>query len=166
MTALSDRRTLPGLILVVIGLVLLGAQWFEITGFGALGAIAVVFLASYAVTRSYGLLIPGMILAGLAVGVGLQESGYDPQGGLTVVGLACGFFGIYVVDVLLAGHTVRWWPLIPGGILAVVGGSELSRGTVAADAVARFWPIVLVIAGVLVLFSSLRASAHRSSNAG
>src|SRR6476646_3595545 len=102
MTALSDRRTLPGLILVVIGLVLLGAQWFEITGFGALGAIAVVFLASYAITRSYGLL----------------ESGNDPQGGLTVVGLACGFFGIYVVDVLLAGHTVRWWPLIPGGILA------------------------------------------------
>jgi hypothetical protein len=94
MTALSDRRTLPGLILVAIGLVLLGAQWFEITGFGALAAIAVVFLASYAVTRSYGVLIPGMILAGLAVGVGLQESGYDPQVGLTVVGLACGFFGI------------------------------------------------------------------------
>lgn len=165
MNALTDRRTLPGVILVVIGLLLLSAQWFEIAGFGVLGAIAVVFLASYVATRTYGLLIPGMILAGLALGVGLQESGYDTKGGLVVVGLACGFFGIYVVDVMLAGHAVRWWPLIPGGILAVVGGSEVSRGTAAADAIARFWPIVLVIAGVLILFNSVRTSAGRSSTA-
>jgi len=156
MNASSDRQALPGLILVVIGLVLFVAQWFEVTGAGVLAAIAAVFLTTYAASRNYGFLIPGMILGGLAAGVFLQESGYDPQGGLVVIGLAGGFFGIFLVD-LLAGHPDRWWPLIPGGILSAVGSDQLVRGTVAADAIARFWPVALVIAGIAILLTSLRS---------
>src|SRR5688572_3807630 len=131
MNALSDRRALPGIILVVVGVVLLGAQWFEVTGAGVLAAISAVFLVTHAATRHYGLLIPGMILGGLAAGVGLQLSGYDPEGGLVVIGLAGGFFGIFFIDVLLANHPNRWWPLIPAGILTAVGADQLARGTVA-----------------------------------
>jgi hypothetical protein len=160
MNAFTDRRALPGAILVVIGLVLLGAQWLGITGAGVLGASAAVFLAAYAGSRTYGLLIPGMILTGLAVGVGLQESGYDARGGFVVVGLAGGFLAIYLIDAL-TGHLERWWPLIPGGILAVVGASEVTRGTAAADAIERLWPLALVVAGIAVLLSSARASAPR-----
>lgn len=156
MNALSDRRSLPGIMLVVIGLVLLAAQWFAITGAGVLAAIAAVFLTSYVTSRNYGFLVPAMILSGLAVGVGLQESGVDPQGGLVVLGLAGGFLGIFVIDVL-AGHPDRWWPLIPGGILAVVGSDQLVRGTVVSDAIARFWPVALVLAGIAVLITSLRS---------
>ena len=158
MNASADRQALPGLILVVIGIVLLAAQWFEITGAGVLAAIAAVFLTTYAGSRNYGFLIPGMILLGLAAGVGLQESGYDPRGELVVIGLAGGFFGIFIVD-LLTGHADRWWPLIPGGILSAVGSEQLVRGTVVADAIARFWPIVLVIAGVAILMTNLRSRA-------
>ena len=158
MNASSDRPALPGIILVVIGLVLLVAQWFEVTGASVLAAIAAVFLATYAASRNYGFLIPGMILLGLAAGVGLQESGYDPQGELVVIGLAGGFFGIFIVD-LLTGHPDRWWPLIPGGILSAVGSEQLVRGTVVADAIARFWPVVLVLAGVAILMTSLRSRA-------
>jgi len=156
MNAFSDRRSLPGIMLVVIGLVLLAAQWFEITGAGVLAAIAAAFLTSYVVSRNYGFLVPAMILSGLAVGVGLQESGIDPQGGLVVIGLAGGFFAIFVIDVL-AGHSDRWWPLIPAGILSAVGSDQLVRGTVVSDAIARFWPVALVVAGIAVLVTSVRS---------
>lgn len=53
----SDRQSLPGIILVVIGLVLLVAQWFELRGAGVLAAIAAVFLTAYATSRTYGFLI-------------------------------------------------------------------------------------------------------------
>lgn len=160
----SDRQSLPGIILVVVGVVLLGAQWFELTGAAVLAAIAAVFLTAYVTSRTYGFLIPGMILGGLAAGVGLQESGYDPQGGLVVIGLAGGFFGIFIVDAL-AGNPARWWPLIPGGILAVVGSDQLVRGTAAADAIARYWPVVLVVAGVAVLITGLRPRGTHDSSA-
>ena len=161
MNAPSDRQALPGIILVVIGLVLLVAQWFEVTGAGVLAAIAAVFLTTYAVSRNYGFLIPGMILLGLAAGVGLQESGYDPRGELVVIGLAGGFFGIFIVSVL-TGHPDRWWPLIPGSILSAVGSEQLVRGTVVADAIARYWPVVLVIAGVAILMTSMRTRSPGS----
>lgn len=144
--------------LVVIGFVLLAAQWLEVTGAGVLAALAAVFLTAYATSRTYGLLIPGMILGGLAAGVGLQESGYDPQGGLVVIGLAAGFFGIFMVDVL-AGHPDRWWPLIPAAILSAVGSDQLARGTAVSDAIARFWPVALVLAGVAILMTRVRSRA-------
>jgi hypothetical protein len=97
-----------------------------------------------------------MILGGLAVGVGLQEYGYDPNGGVVVLGLGLGFVAIYLIDVLVQ-NTARWWPLIPGGILSVVGATQLAEGTAAAQTLARLWPLGLVAAGVLVLVgSSLR----------
>ena len=160
MNATSARPALPGIMLVVIGVVLLAAQWFDVTGAGVLAAIAAVFLIAYATSRNYGLLIPGMILGGLAAGVGLQESGYDPQGGLVVIGLAAGFFGIFIIDVF-AGHPDRWWPLIPAGILSVVGSDQLVRGTIVSDAIARYWPLALVIAGVAILMTSMRSRTGR-----
>ena len=147
--------------LVVIGCVLLAAQWLDVTGAGVLAAIAAVFLTAYATSRNYGFLVPGMILGGLAAGVGLQESGYDSQGGLVVIGLAGGFFGIFIVDVL-AGHPDRWWPLIPAGILSAVGSDQLVRGTVVADTIARYWPLALVVAGLAILMTSLRSRTGRT----
>ena len=166
MNVLSDRRALPGIILVVIGLVLLGAQWFDLTGAGVLAAISAVFLVTYAATRNYGLLIPGMVLGGLAAGVGLQQPGNDPEVGLVVIGLACGFFGVFFIDVVLANHPERWWPLIPAGILSAVGADQLVRGSAVADAIARFWPVALVLAGIVVLVSSLRARNDSAQTEG
>lgn len=151
----SDRGLTAGVLLVIIGLLLLAANWFQVTGAAALGALSVVFLAAYIGTRHYGFLIPGMILGGLAVGVGFQEAGYDPQGGIVVLGLAAGFIGIYVVDAVVRGPAL-WWPLIPGGILGVVGTTQLAEGTAAAAQVARLWPLALVLAGVVLLLASMQ----------
>ena len=161
MNATSERPTLPGIILIVSGFVLLAAQWLDVTGAGVLAAIGAIFLTAYATSGKYGFLVPGMILGGLAAGVGLQESGYDPQGGLIVIGLAAGFFGIFIIDVF-RGHPDRWWPLIPAGILSVVGSEQLVRGTVVADLIARYWPVALVLAGVAILMTSQRPRTART----
>jgi hypothetical protein len=154
MNALLDRRSTAGLILVVLGLMLLAAQWFDFTGAAVLGVLSVFFLVVYASTRAYGFLVPGMILGGLAIGVGLQDYGYDPNGGVVVLSLGFGFIAIYLIDVFVRNRA-RWWPLIPGGILSVVGATQLAQGTAAAETVARLWPLGLVAAGILVLIGSL-----------
>src|SRR6266542_4165745 len=137
MNATYDRRSTPGVLLIAIGLVLLVAQWFDVTGAAALGAIAGVLLVMYVSSRRYGFLVPGMILGGLAIGVGFQESGYDPEGGIVVAGLGAGFLAIYLVDAFVAGAK-RWWPLFPGALLMVDGATVLRR-RVAVSAIGALW---------------------------
>lgn len=153
MNATVDRRSTAGIILVVLGLLFLAAQWFDFTGAAVLGAASVFFVVMYATTRTYGFLIPGMILGGLAIGVGLQEYGYDPSGGIVVLGLGAGFIAIYLVNVLVQSPA-SWWPLIPGGILSVVGVTQLTEGTAAAETIARLWPVGLIVAGIIVLVAT------------
>ena len=56
-------RLIPGLILIVLGIAFLLAQFFEFGPALFLILLGLVFLVPYALTRSYGLLIPGCILA-------------------------------------------------------------------------------------------------------
>ena len=153
MKSQTDRGLTAGIVLVVIGLLLLGANWFQLTGAVALGAISAVFLVMYANTRQYGFLVPGMILGGLAAGVAVQDAGYDSQGGFVVVGLACGFIGIYIVDLIVRGPAL-WWPLVPGGILGIVGITQVTEGTAAEAEIARYWPLALVAAGIVLLVAN------------
>jgi hypothetical protein len=160
-TTAVDRRSTAGIILVVLGLMFLAAQWFDFTGAAVLGALSVFFVIVYATTRKYGFLVPGMILGGLAVGVGLQESGYDPNGGFVVLGLGAGFLAIYLINLFLQAPA-SWWPLIPGGILSIVGVTQVAEGTAAAETVARLWPVGLIVAGVIVLIATfMRPGASR-----
>lgn len=151
--ALADRRSTAGIVLVVLGLVFLAAQWFDFSGAAVLGALSVFFVVMYATTRRYGFVIPGMILGGLAVGVGLQEYGYDPNGGFVVLGLGAGFIAIYLINVFVQAPA-SWWPLVPGGVLSVVGATQLAEGTAAADTIARLWPVGLIAADVIVLIAT------------
>lgn len=156
-----DRRSTAGIILVVLGLMFLAAQWFDFTGAAVLGALSVFFVVMYATTHKYGFLIPGMILGGLAVGVGLQEYGYDPNGGFVVLGLGAGFIAIYLINVLVQ-TPASWWPLVPGGILSVVGLTQVAEGTAASETIARLWPVGLIVAGVIVLIATfMRPDASR-----
>jgi hypothetical protein len=155
MNVINDRRTLAGLILVVIGLAVLAREWFAITDAIVIASIGIVFLLAYAFTRRYGFLVPGMILSVGSVGVWLQDSGYDESGGLIAIAFGLGFLGIYVVDAFVRDGS-RWWPLIPGTILALIGADSLVRDTAATDVVARLSPLVLVIAGVIILVAAWR----------
>jgi hypothetical protein len=153
-----DRRTIAGAILVAIGLAFLATEWFALGDAFVIGSIAAVFVVAYALTRRYGFLVPGMILAGAAVGTGLQDYGYDPSGGLVAIAIGAGFLAIYLVDAA-ARDASRWWPLIPGTILMLFGLSEVTEGTAAARLIEQLWPLVLILAGVGVLFGASRRSS-------
>jgi len=145
----SDIRIL-GAVLVAIGVVIFVTKWFAATDAIVAGSVAAVLLVAYALTRGYGLLVPGMIILGAAIATGVQDYGYDETGGFVAVFIGAGFLGIYVVD-FFARDASRWWPLIPGSIFAVFGAATVAEGTVAPGLIERFWPLGFVVAGIVVL---------------
>jgi hypothetical protein len=150
-----------GLILIGIGLALLANQLFALNGTIVLGALAAVFIVMLVVTREYGFLIPAAILTGLTAGVGAVTLG-QASGGAVLLGLGGAFFVVYVVGTL-AFDRPHWWPLIPGGILTTLGASLVFGGPHGIQAVGRFWPLILVAIGILLLVGTFtrRAPARR-----
>ena len=133
-----------GLLLIGLGVLLFVAMQSGVGPEAIPAVIGAVFLVAYAVTRSYGFLIPGGILTGL--------------GTVVVLGLGTGFLLVAVVDQIVEGvHPARLWPLIPGGILALVGISELEGTT----EVLRWWPLLLVAAGVWLIVTRGRPPRSR-----
>src|SRR5256885_1689014 len=87
---------LPGVILIVIGAVLFAIQWLHLDADVIVLVIGLVFVAAYAATRRYGLLIPAGILTGLGAGILLQDFAVTREP--VVLGLGIGFLAIYGVE--------------------------------------------------------------------
>jgi len=157
----TERPWIMGVVLIGIGLLLLAGQLFEQNDWLILGVLAVVFLALYATTRKSGWVIPGMILGGLAIGLGFEDYGYSVDGSSVLLGLAAGFLAIYAFN-WLTHAKAQWWPLIPGTILGVIGISLAIGGTEMADTVAQWWPVALIVVGLAILFGSRQQLMGRS----
>jgi hypothetical protein len=158
-----ERRWVPGLVLIALGIVFLAIQGFGVGEEIIVAVIGAVFLVAYAVRREYGFLIPGSILTGLGIGVAL-ESRVTDNGWTVVLGLGLGFTAIYVIDVLSSSaREGQWWPLVPGGILTAIGLGLAFDAQPLLEALERWWPLLLIIGGLaLLLRPMLRArSAER-----
>lgn len=88
-------------------------------------AIGFVFLLWGTKKRQIGLLIPGLIVS--TIGTGLFFAWNDPsasnglqQTGTMLVWFALGWILITVISKIFS-RAFTWWPLIPGGVLAMVG---------------------------------------------
>jgi hypothetical protein len=121
-----------------------------------LAAIALPFLVAFLRDRRrWGLLIPAYVLLAVGVMIVLTERGVLSDlliPSYVLFAIAIPFFVVYARD------PKQWWPLIPGGILAVVGLSFL----VAEAAVQYIGPAVLVLVGVWIL---VRAFTRREPTA-
>ena len=147
------RRLVAGAILVIAGLGLLLLQALDELGdAGVLFVIGSVFIAGYAMRRTYGLLVAGSIILGVGLGQ-LGERLLDTTGDVTVIGIGIGFAMIYVIDRLTDGEA-HWWPLIPAGILLVIGISSL--GGAFGDLATLIWPALLIVAGLVLVVSASR----------
>lgn len=142
----SDR--ILGFVFIGIGAVLLVGLFTDIGGEMVPGLIGLGFLAGYARTRAYGLLVPGGILTGL--GAGLVLDGQGVPGDVVPLGLGLGFLAIAVVGRFTGEDWPGWWwPLIPGGILTVVGASGLAGSW---DVGRYVVPAALIVIGLSLLF--------------
>lgn len=153
MSGKPSGSVVGGLVLIAVGLGLLAVQFFgDIAGSVMVLLIGVAFLVGYGFLDAYGLLIPGAIVTGLGVGIVLTEN-FNASDGVAGLSLGIGFLSIYAIDRVRSGQN-RWWPLIPGGILTVLGVGSTIVGV--RELVMTYWPLILVAIGVLVIWKSLR----------
>lgn len=153
----NRSNVVGGVILIMLGLAFLGMQVFEAAGgaFVPLG-LGIAFLTTHLIYRNYGFLVPGGILTGLGVGL-LAEEFSVFAGEPVVLGLGLGFISIFVIDrVTRTGpREGYWWPLIPGGILTMVGVGSLFPDL--TETIMRFgWPLAIILLGVFVIVRGMR----------
>jgi hypothetical protein len=149
---MSPNRTL-GLLLIAIGSALLLVLTTDVGGELVVLLIGVGFLVAHVATGSYGLLVPGAILAGLGTGILVQSYGGPPE--TVTMGLGTGFLAIAVVD-RVRGSTGAgwWWPLIPGSVLLLTSASTV---TGLRDLERYLLPTVLIVVGAFLLVRHGRA---------
>lgn len=154
----SSNRWITGVILIVLGTFLLLTQFFDLPNAGMLflPALGAIFLLWGIFTRTSGLLVPGGILSGIGVGsylIDLLPLNGEQEGGVFLLSFGAGFALITLLSVVFTKdkHT---WALIPGGIMAVIGGMILAGGAAldALETFGKFWPVILIIVGVYVIF--------------
>lgn len=148
-------RSVTGIILILLGVLFLFARWTGIGGEGIVAVIGVAFLAAYAVTGQYGLLVPGGIMTGLGIGI-IYETRLDAQGAPVLLGLGLGFISIYIIGRLRGRLTGDWWPLIPGGVLAAIGLVLAGGQTGVMGAIGRWWPAALILLGLYLIYRQRR----------
>lgn len=157
-----DRgQLIGGAIVAAIGVLLLAAQTIDDFGQYIPLLVGAIFLVAFLATRQYGFLVPGGIVSG--VGVGIVLASEDPtgtRGPLFLVALGVGFVSIWLLGLLFRVPQSHWWPLIPGGILVTVGIAGLLGPE--AQQYLDYWPIVLVVIGVLIVLQGLRRREDRA----
>jgi hypothetical protein len=154
-TPASDPGGLvAGLVIAGIGLFFLAGQLEPDIGRFVTMFIGLALLAVFVVTRQYGFLVPGSILTGIGIGIVLDGAASgQAEAGVMMLALAGGFLGIWVIGSIYRLSENHWWPLIPGGILTLIGMVQVTQTDVAGAL--RLWPVVLIVLGAFLLAKAL-----------
>ncbi|RPJ51271.1 MAG: hypothetical protein EHM21_03105 [Chloroflexi bacterium] len=138
-------------------------RWVDFVFYLALG-VGLPLLLWGIIRRRVGLMIPGCLLLGAGIGVYLAWRGQTignglAQTGVMLVGFAFGWLAISVIARQVVQKNI-WWPLIPGGILAVVGMGLYIGGdpTHALGFIGNTGSIALMIFGLYLLL--MRKGIH------
>ena len=112
-------------------------------------------------------MIPGGILSGIGWGAVLVTGPFadtgDVEGGVFMLTFAAGWALITVLTAVFTNQT-HWWPLIPGGIMALIGGGILFGGVFmqGLTLLGQIWPVFLILLGLFVLFQGIKGNAAKS----
>lgn len=162
------NELIGGILLIGFGALALIGQFVNLgntMGLLVLPLISAAFLAAGVLARQVGFLIPGGIIGGIGLGVVLNDvlnvSG-DAAGGVFLLAFAAGWALITLLTALVTDET-QWWPLIPGGIMALIGGSILLGGVFQSALVllGKIWPLFLILGGVYILFKNRQQNREK-----
>lgn len=154
-----------GFFLILIGLVFFAGRFFDNFGLMVMPALGLGFIAWSIASRNIGLLIPGGILSGIGLGTVLLESNWvtrmelSDDGGVFLVSFALGWFLITLLSILVFQKPM-WWPMIPGGIMAVIGSGLLVDERILGifSIFGNFWPLILVAVGIYIIWRQYEGS--------
>ncbi len=160
-----------GLILIGIGMIALLSQFVDFISWESFGIyfvllLGLVFYIWGIAAREPGLMIPGGILTGIGVGIVLLVNDMVPaglnEGGLFLLVFSLGWASITLMSAIFSDET-QWWALIPGGIIGFVGLAVLFEGVFmnVLEAAAYLWPVILIIAGLTIIWKA-RKSKEKS----
>ncbi len=167
------NRWLAGMALIAIGVLVLVVQFAksETLGLLFLSGLGLIFLLWGMAARSAGLLIPGGVLSGIGLGVYLTggplsylES--EATGAVFLLSFAGGWALITLLSAVVCRET-HWWPLIPGGIMALIGGALLSGGPglTALDWAGKVWPLIPIGFGLYLLLRRYKGDVEENNDA-
>ncbi len=163
LTSNKPRRRsalIGGALLIAIGVLTLLAQLgilenLDVLFLPILGALFLIWGLS---TRTFGLVIPGGVLGGIGLGIWLlrgplADAAEPVQGAGFMFAFAAGW-GLIALLSRITADTPQWWPLIPGGIMAAIGGLLLAgeTGTRILELSGYFWPVLLIVLGLWILW--------------
>jgi uncharacterized membrane protein HdeD (DUF308 family) len=112
------------------------------------------------VSRRTGWIIPGGVLTGIGLGILAMEGPWrlpiENQNGLFLLCFALGWF---LITILTAVFTcTQWWALIPGGIMALIGGTILvTNGAVRWLDLNLVYALILIVVGLILLVTRTRS---------
>lgn len=147
-----------------VGLMIQPISWWRMTLLTSVG-LGILFTLLGIKKKWLGFIIPGSLLSFAGVGVSVPWGWNHPGNGLTktgtmLVAFAFGWLLITLFSRLVWRKTI-WWPLIPGGVLAVVGWALFISGdpSRALEFIGNTSSVALIILGVYLLL--LRRSIQK-----
>ncbi len=149
-----------GILLVLIGLGLLvqaALPTYVSSGTVLLFALGLALVAAWMFGGSWLAAVPGLLLIALAVANLIAELHIYDGPGRTALSLAVAFVLIWVINLLRQRRST--WPLWAAAIMALIGGVQVSGHLTNIPELNVFWPLVIIVVGVLLLMSSRRSSA-------
>lgn len=155
MTQQQRQQAIAGLALVVLGL---GLFYLQDLGYSVVFfLVGGGFLVAYFYRRETGFLIPGCIIFSLGM-ANVGRSLFDDFSRIGALGV--GFVAITVITLAYERRFI-WWPLIPGGVLVLLG---LPRSREIAALIMDHWQLALVVIGALIFIGAFIRPASRSGS--
>ena len=148
-----NHRIVAGVILVLFGLATLLQRWLDIGNYIVI-VLGAGMLVWGSVTHRSGWIIPGGVLSGIGLGIlAMQGPWQIPIADQNGVFLLCFAMGWFLITLLTALFTcTQWWALIPGGIMALIGGSILvTNGAIRWMDLNLVYAFILIVIGLILL---------------
>jgi len=126
--------------------------------------LGIAFLVWGTLTKLFGLIIPGSLLIGVGPGIYMAWGDLGKPNGLAQTGIMLVWFSLGWALITIFSRVIHegfiWWPLIPGGILAMVGCGLYIGGnpTGAASFISNTGAIGLIIFGIYLML--IRRGIH------